>query len=297
MVDAGGPVAYVPGAELQDEDGSKRQKLEVAASTLEQLQPCRFFALGACALGRRCRFAHPTDQAPTAPPCRFFKSGQCSRGDSCTFYHDTAVAGVDTSGTPCRYYAMGSCRRGNSCLFSHDATARHAFNQAEGCWHFEAGHCWNGDACPYPHSRPVDAVRQALPVEDATMSATPTESGSSILRKYSSTNLARAKGHEVLVRGRRAARPGHGILKVIKVHDKASQRNTGRVVLETAVHAVGSGEAAAAAAAAAAEPAEDCITISDDEAMPLCPVDVHENDGAFSEQEGVAEMASHDPYQ
>jgi len=192
-----------------------------AARPVDGRQLCHFFARGSCAFGQQCRFRHyggPELEAggSGAQPCVFFAQGRCNRGAACTFSHDTAGVAVAGQTPPlCSFYLRGQCLRGRGCLFSHGNEGR-----PEPCRHFAAGHCRNGGACPFEHTPgaapglPAVSAAAGLQFFDAEGKEAEQEApggaaprtGRDILRKYSASSLAWARGHEVRVKAFRGGR-------------------------------------------------------------------------------------------
>jgi hypothetical protein len=52
----------------------------------QALPPCKFFLMGHCALGAKCRFPHEGKKA-SETVCKYFLQGYCARGADCMFLH------------------------------------------------------------------------------------------------------------------------------------------------------------------------------------------------------------------
>lgn len=156
-----------------DVDVASLQEAEAHAANMRfvGLQPCRFFARGACT-NSECQFSHNADvRAPLVPlpaasrkPCVFYAKGCCNKGGECPFTHDLAPGDQKVAEQlrakvePCHFHAQGLCEKGRKCTFSHDfrpgdpAVAKQLREKAGPCQFYAKNKCTNGQRCTFSHS-------------------------------------------------------------------------------------------------------------------------------------------------
>ena len=69
--------------------------------------------------------------ASERPPCRYFQVGQCTAGDRCRFSHVVGGPSVRLS-APCKFWLAGHCAHGERCPFAHPPRERAAPPRAAG---------------------------------------------------------------------------------------------------------------------------------------------------------------------
>lgn len=100
---------------------------------------CKFNAIGRCALGVHCTFAHTATELQESPDlrktrlCHDFFRGRCAKPD-CNFAHDYAELRSTTriyKSELCRWLDGGNCNAGDSCRYAHSAKELKMHQEAE----------------------------------------------------------------------------------------------------------------------------------------------------------------------
>jgi len=148
---------------------------------------CRYYIMGTCRYGNKCRFSHDTETANQSI-CNFYKMGKCKNGSSCRFLHTTEEELKEkarNSNKDATASAEGACAEvavPEATSWVHAAEfipgkkytprfADESYSSAlktglpppeqppkedKFCSHHVEGQCLNGDNCPYIHGTPCD---------------------------------------------------------------------------------------------------------------------------------------------
>lgn len=127
-------------------------------------QMCAFFAVGMCAKGADCSYAHgPHELAPASAvemvpdvsgagkgfktqPCKYFMQGTCQKGDGCTYAHgemELMAHGGDPS-----YGAMAAPMAG---AWGGTGAAAGSSYKTSLCKYYAQGTCTKGSSCMFAH--------------------------------------------------------------------------------------------------------------------------------------------------